>query len=133
MSARAQGHTSTDSPSNPAALLNLLQEYLRLPGEPNARLNPRWLAKRLDVDERDLLNALAYAVRDGLVELHWEVYCPICGRKPEEFERNRYFASRRVLRGSCVDCLPRFTLTGLLERKQAEPSTRCEGAELESE
>lgn len=59
----SQGHTSTDLPSShPAALLNLLHEYLRLPREPNARLNPRWLAKRLSVDERDLLNALAYAV-----------------------------------------------------------------------
>lgn len=26
-----------------------------------------------------MLDALAYAVRDGLVELHWEVYCPSCG------------------------------------------------------
>ncbi|MCA1617594.1 MAG: adenylate/guanylate cyclase domain-containing protein [Acidobacteria bacterium] len=107
MSAGSHGHTSTDSPpSNPAALLNLLREYLRLPGEPNARLNPRWLAKRLDVDERDLLNALAYAVRDGLVELHWEVYCPLCGRKPEEF------GSLKEAHGEieCVACESNFDL-----------------------
>ncbi len=107
MSAGAQGHTSTDSPpSNPAALLHLLHEYLRLPREPNARLNPRWLAKRLHVDERDLLNALAYAVRDGLVELHWEVYCPLCGRKPEEF------GSLKEAHGEieCVACESKFDL-----------------------
>jgi class 3 adenylate cyclase len=33
-----------------------------------------------------LLGALAYAVRDGLVELHWEVYCPGCGIGVEEFD-----------------------------------------------
>lgn len=48
-------------------------------GEPDSRLNPGWLAKILDTDERELLCALAYAVRDGLVDLHWEVYCPVCG------------------------------------------------------
>ena len=62
-----------------------LREYLLLPGEPDARLNPRWLARRLVVPERDLLGALAYAVRDGLVEMRWEVFCPICGRSPGEF------------------------------------------------
>ena len=65
--------------------LNLLREYLLLPGEPDARLNPRWLARRLAVPERELLGALAYGVRGGLVELRWEVYCPICGRSPGEF------------------------------------------------
>src|SRR5687768_11917814 len=65
--------------------LTALCEYLLLPGEPDARLNPKWLARRLDIAERDLLGALAYAVRDGLVELRWEVYCPVCGLSPGEF------------------------------------------------
>ena len=65
--------------------LTRLREYLLLPGEPDTRLNPRWLARRLGVPERELLTALAYAVRDGLVELRWEVYCPVCGRSPGEF------------------------------------------------
>lgn len=53
-----------------------------------------------------MLNALAYAVRDGLVELHWEVYCPLCGRKPEEF------GSLREARGrvECVACESNFDL-----------------------
>ncbi|MGB7922377.1 MAG: adenylate/guanylate cyclase domain-containing protein [Pyrinomonadaceae bacterium] len=71
-------------PAENLVLLARLREYLALPGQPDARLNPRWLARRLGVDERELLSALAYAVRDGLVELYWEVYCE-CGRKPEEY------------------------------------------------
>src|SRR5688500_13824530 len=65
--------------------LTALCEYFLLPGEPDARLNPKWLARRLGIPERELLGALAYAVRDGLVELRWEVYCPVCGRSPGEF------------------------------------------------
>lgn len=65
--------------------LTRLREYLLLPGEPDARLNPRWLARRLGVPGRELLGALAYAVRDGLVEMRWEVFCPVCGRSPGEF------------------------------------------------
>jgi class 3 adenylate cyclase len=65
--------------------LNALREYLLLPGEPDARLNPRWLARRLAVPERELLAALAYAVRDGLLEMRWEVFCPVCGLSPGEF------------------------------------------------
>lgn len=65
--------------------LTALCEYLLLPGEPDARLNPKWLARRLGIPERELLGALAHAVRGGLVELRWEVYCPVCGRSPGEF------------------------------------------------
>lgn len=65
--------------------LTRLREYLLLPDEPDMSLNPRWLARRLGVPGRELLGALAYAVRDGLVEMRWEVYCPVCGRSPGEF------------------------------------------------
>src|SRR3982751_2627976 len=64
--------------------LKSLREYLALPDEPDARLNPKWLARRLGLDERGLLGALAYGVREGLVEMHWEVYCA-CGLSPEEY------------------------------------------------
>ncbi|MDQ3755212.1 MAG: adenylate/guanylate cyclase domain-containing protein [Acidobacteriota bacterium] len=83
-----------------------LRDYLALPGEPDERLNPRWLAARLGVGERELLGALAYGVRDGLVELHWEVYCPECGLRPEEF------SSLAEARGEieCVGCAMTFDL-----------------------
>ena len=60
-------------------LIPELREYLLSPIEPNLRLNPNWLAHRLNVSEFELLSALAFAVRDGLVELHWETFCPKCG------------------------------------------------------
>jgi class 3 adenylate cyclase len=69
--------------------LNRLQEYFTQWGEPNMRLNPRWLAKRLDVNEREMLGALAYAVRNGTVEMLWEAYCPDCGHCLDEFESLR--------------------------------------------
>jgi hypothetical protein len=65
--------------------LTALCEYFLLPGEPDARLNPKWLSRRLGIPERELLGALAYAVRDGLMEMRWEVYCPVCGLSPGEF------------------------------------------------
>lgn len=66
------------SAPNPA-LMRRLREYLLESGAPNVRLRPQWLANKLNVDERELLGALAYGVRDGLVEMHWEVFCPMCG------------------------------------------------------
>lgn len=62
-----------------------LREYLIALNETNARLNPKWLAARLKIDEREMLDALAVALHDGLVELYWEVYCPKCGARPAEF------------------------------------------------
>jgi len=63
-----------------------LREYLLSPVEPNLRLNPNWLAHRLNVSEYELLNALAFAVSDGLVELHWETFCPKRGGFSTHFD-----------------------------------------------
>lgn len=91
---RAEAEAEAEAPSaeagkdwRPGVVKTLagLREYLLLPGEPDTRLNPKWLARRLGVPVRELLGALAYAVRDGLVEMSWEVYCPVCGRSPLEF------------------------------------------------
>ncbi|MDQ3918880.1 MAG: DUF5939 domain-containing protein [Acidobacteriota bacterium] len=71
-----------------------LREYLLLPGEPDTRLNPKWLARRLGVPVRELLGALAYAVRNGLVEMSWEVYCPVCGRSPWSSARSKKRTAR---------------------------------------
>ncbi len=88
------------------ALMRRLQEYLLEPGAPNVRLHPKWLANNLNVDERELLGALAYGVRDGLVEMHWEVYCPMCGGGSGDI------GSLRHARGSieCVGCQASFDL-----------------------
>lgn len=93
------------SAPNPA-LSGRLREYLLKPGAPNARLNPKWLAKKLDVDERELLGTFAYGVRDGLIEMHWQVYCPMCGGGSGDI------GSLKHARGSveCVGCQASFDL-----------------------
>ncbi|HUE80607.1 MAG TPA: adenylate/guanylate cyclase domain-containing protein [Pyrinomonadaceae bacterium] len=87
-------------------LLRRVREYLLTPGAPNLRLSPGWLAKKLNIDERELLGALAYGVRDGLLEMHWEVYCPMCGGGTGDI------GSLRHARGNveCVDCEASFDL-----------------------
>lgn len=77
---------SEGSTANTDEILIRLRDYLSLPDEPNARFNPKWLAAKLETGERAMLDALAYALRDGLVELHWEVYCPACGASPAEYD-----------------------------------------------
>lgn len=42
-------------------------------------VNPRLLAERLKLEERETLNLLVAAVYEGLVTLHWDVQCPFCG------------------------------------------------------
>lgn len=42
-------------------------------------VNPRLLAERLKLQEREALNLLVAAVYEGLVTLHWDVQCPVCG------------------------------------------------------
>lgn len=88
------------------ALMRQLRDYLLQQGAPNDRLYPRWLANKLNVGERELLGALAYGVREGIVQLHWEVYCPFCGLKPEKF------ASLKVAHSQieCVACDTEFDL-----------------------
>ncbi len=77
-----------------------LREYLLSPVEPNLRLNPNWLAHRLNVSENELLSALAFAVSDGLVELHWETFCPKCGGFSTHFETLRKAHSK----AECITC-----------------------------
>jgi class 3 adenylate cyclase len=75
-------------------------------GGPNSHLSPGWLAQRLGIDEREVLGALAYAIREGLVEMHWEVYCPGCGIGIEEYESLK---EARAL-AECAPCGLHFDL-----------------------
>ena len=68
-----------------ATTLSRLQEYLSKKDKPDSHLNPSWLAGQLGVNLRELLTVLAEGVRDGIVEMHWEVYCPHCGIGIDEF------------------------------------------------
>jgi class 3 adenylate cyclase len=44
-----------------------------------ARVNPRLVAERLGLAEREALRLLVTALHAGVVNLHWEVRCPGCG------------------------------------------------------
>ena len=83
-----------------------LRRYLMSAGGPNSHLSPGWLAQRLGIDEREVLGALAHAIGEGLVELHWEVYCPGCGIGIEEYESLK---EARAL-GECAPCGLHFDL-----------------------
>ncbi len=41
--------------------------------------NPRALAEKLGLDERNTLKLLLAALYEGIVTLHWEIRCPACG------------------------------------------------------
>ncbi|MBI3764830.1 MAG: hypothetical protein HY260_23565 [Chloroflexi bacterium] len=63
-------------------MLERLSNYL-LTADERALLhaNPRALAARLGLDERGVLELLARAASEGMVNLEWEVHCPHCGTK----------------------------------------------------
>jgi class 3 adenylate cyclase len=44
-----------------------------------AHVNPRLLGEQLGLGERDTLRLLLTALHAGLVDLHWDVRCPMCG------------------------------------------------------
>jgi class 3 adenylate cyclase len=101
-SLNAVDNSSTPNPE----VSRRLRDYLLEPSAPNTRLNPKQVAKKLNIDERELLAAFGYGVRDGIVELHWEVYCPMCGGGSGEI------GSLTHARGNieCVGCQTSFDL-----------------------
>jgi class 3 adenylate cyclase len=42
-------------------------------------MNPRYVAEKLQLDERSTLRLLLLAMHEGLLTLHWDVRCPTCG------------------------------------------------------
>lgn len=44
-------------------------------------VNPRYLADKLGLDERATLKLLVAALYEGIVTLHWDVRCPVCGMR----------------------------------------------------
>lgn len=64
----------------PAATTVALAElFARAEPRDLAYVNPRLLAEGLDLDERATLRLLLAALYAGLVDLHWDVRCPMCG------------------------------------------------------
>lgn len=42
------------------------------------RANPRMIADRLQLNERETLRLLIFALKEGIMTLNWEVLCPAC-------------------------------------------------------
>jgi serine/threonine protein kinase len=62
-----------------AQVVDLLGEYLATgPAQEVARIRPVALARRFGVDPDAMINACLHGAREGLLELHWDLLCPVC-------------------------------------------------------
>jgi len=70
----------------PRQLLDKLDRYLLESDEGELyQVNPRYVAAKMGLDVQVVLGALAHAVREGLFELNWDVYCPHCSGHVRSF------------------------------------------------
>lgn len=61
------------------AILDQLIEFLAVsPAQELARIRPRPLARRLQVEPQALTTVCLEACQAGLLELHWDILCPTC-------------------------------------------------------
>ena len=69
--------------------INRLQQYIEQAEDHKLfRVNPRYLADKLDWSEERTLDVLIMSVAEYLWGLEWEAYCPACGnllQRTEEF------------------------------------------------
>jgi len=70
---------------DPAAAAALGAHLAAAPPQELARLRPRVLARRLDLDEETTVELCLHAAREGLLRLLWDVVCPIC-RVPSDLK-----------------------------------------------
>jgi serine/threonine protein kinase len=91
----------------PREALVKLGDYLRAaPAQELASLRPRPLARRLDVDEEELLDACIVASAADLLELRWDLLCPSC-RRPSQLKESLRSLEEH---GSCAVCNLDFEL-----------------------
>lgn len=62
----------------PDLVARLTKMLAERPDEEIAQMRPFELATRWGVDRRDLLRVFLHATRAGLVDLRWQVNCPVC-------------------------------------------------------
>ena len=61
------------------AVVELLGEHLASgPPQEVARIRPLELARRLALDPDQVVAACLHGAREGLLELHWDLLCPVC-------------------------------------------------------
>jgi serine/threonine protein kinase/class 3 adenylate cyclase len=62
-----------------AAVVERMGEYLTLgAAQEVARIRPLALAQRWQVDSGQVVAACLYGASEGLLELHWDLLCPVC-------------------------------------------------------
>jgi adenylate cyclase len=67
-----------DKGLSPELVLRLIRTLAERPDEEVAQMRPFELASRWGVDRRDLLRVFLHATRAGLVDLRWQINCPVC-------------------------------------------------------
>lgn len=67
-----------DAPLDAALVGRLKQALVERPDEEVAQMRPFELADRWHVDRRQLLRVFLHATRAGLVDLRWQINCPVC-------------------------------------------------------
>lgn len=95
---------------NPAAIVDRLLEWLRTcPDNELLRIRPREIAKKMAVEERELLGVFLHATRQGILVLTWDVVCPHCrGVRRELLNLNEIPEKEE-----CEACGIDFSATGL--------------------
>jgi class 3 adenylate cyclase len=69
----------------PAAMVERLAHHLRTADELElARIQPKLLARRWEIEPRELLRLALHATRVGLLDLSWDIVCPHCRGTREE-------------------------------------------------
>jgi adenylate cyclase len=63
---------------SPDLVERLIRTLAERPDEEVAQMRPFELASRWGVDRRELLRVFLHATRAGLVDLRWQINCPVC-------------------------------------------------------
>ena len=62
-----------------AAVIDQLAEHLAAgSAQEIARIRPLALADRFGLDSDQVVTACLHGAREGLLELHWDLLCPVC-------------------------------------------------------
>jgi serine/threonine protein kinase/class 3 adenylate cyclase len=90
-----------------STVVERLGEYLaRGASQDIARIRPLALAERFQLDPNQVVAACLYGVREGLLELHWDLLCPLCRTSSQVIDTLRAIREH----GRCEACNLDFRL-----------------------
>ncbi len=91
-------------------ILDLLSDYIiKSPNNDLYRMRPKYLARKFNMDEQELINTMLHSTRTGLLNMTWDIICPHCLGVRER--ANHLWDVRRV--SSCDVCKIDFETTGI--------------------